>query len=120
MPAGWRQGGKPVSALSLLISWLSIATVTAGLHFSQQTRGGWGGAFDPVGPLIAVAFPWMGSLVASRRPRDPTGWLLCSVSLVGVAFFAEHYAAYAFSADPPLLPGATWMAWVGVWAWVPG
>ena len=109
-----------MTALPLLICWLSIAAVTLGLYFSQQTRGGWGGAFDPVGPLIAVAFPWMGCLVASRRPRDPTGWLLCSVSLVGFAFFAEHYAAYAFSADPPLLPGATWMAWVGAWAWVPG
>lgn len=112
--------GKAVSALPLSICWLSIAAVAGGLHFSQQTRGGWGGAFDPVGPLAAVAFPWIGSLVASRRPRDPTGWLLCSVSLVGVAFFAEHYAAYAFSADPPLLPGATWMAWLGAWAWIPG
>jgi len=28
--------------------------------------------------------------------------------------------AYAFSADPPLLPAATWMAWVGAWAWAPG
>ena len=118
--AEWRKRGKLASALPLLICWLSIAAVTGGLHFSQQTRGGWGGAFDPVGPLIAVAFPWMGSLVASRRPRDPTGWLLCSASLLGVAFFAEHYAAYAFSANPQLLPGATWMAWVGAWAWVPG
>lgn len=118
--AGWRRLRDPVSAIPLLICWLSIAAVTGGLHFSQQTRGGWGGAFDPVGPLVAVAFPWMGSLVASRRPRDPSGWLLCSVALVGVAFFAEHYAAYAFSADPPLLPGARWMAWIGAWTWVPG
>jgi signal transduction histidine kinase len=75
--------------------------------------------FDPVGPLVGVAFAWVGALLASRRPMDSTGWLFCSVGLACLAFLGEQYAAYSFGADPPRLPGGAWMAWVGAWAWVP-
>jgi len=37
------------------------------------------------GVLLAVAFlayPAVGALVASRRPRNPVGWILCGAGLL--------------------------------------
>ncbi|MGH9276621.1 MAG: sensor histidine kinase [Acidimicrobiales bacterium] len=103
-----------------LICWISVAAVIGGVHLQLENGRASLADFDPVAPLVAVTFAWVGSLVASRRPGNPTGWLLCSVGFVGLAFFGEQYAAYVLGADPRRLPAAAWMAWFAAWAWIPG
>ena len=70
---------------------------------------------------IAVAFATVGSLVASRRPANPIGWLLLAFgSVAAFNFFAGKYAFYALVTHPDSLPGAEWVAWVAVAIWHPG
>jgi hypothetical protein len=84
---------------------------------------------DPVrlsDPLIvlfrsmALTFPTVGALVASRRPENPIGWILCGTGfLTTVRSFAEAYADFGLAGRPGLLPGVEYMAWLASWMGVP-
>jgi hypothetical protein len=58
----------------------------------------------------------VGAIVASRRPENLVGWLLC---LSGVATstssFASEYAIYALLAETDSLPAGEAMAWIAAW-----
>ena len=66
--------------------------------------------------LSAVLFSTVGAIVASRRPENPVGWLLC---LLGVAFsighYSSQYAIYTLLAQPDSLPAGQALAWVASW-----
>jgi hypothetical protein len=60
--------------------------------------------------LLAIgfaAYPTVGALVASRRPKNAVGWLLCVVGLaISSSIFLDEYASYAQSLRSDSLPGA--------------
>ncbi len=60
--------------------------------------------------LLAVgfaAYPTVGALVASRRPKNAIGWLLCVAGLaISSSIFLDEYATYAQSLRSGSLPGA--------------
>src|ERR687893_2469556 len=73
------------------------------------------------GTLLAVGYSTVGAVVASRRPGNPVGWVLCSIGLSwGVYHFSSEYATYALLAAPGSLPTAEAAAWIYSWLWVPG
>ncbi len=52
-----------------------------------------------------IGAPVVGGLVASRRPRNPYGWLLLGFGLgLALQLLAESYAAYTLVVDPESLP----------------
>src|SRR5215203_2141572 len=66
--------------------------------------------------LNAVFFSTMGAIVASRRPENPVGWLLCLYGLAqSISHFSAQYAIYALLAQPDSLPAGIAMAWVSSW-----
>jgi hypothetical protein len=78
-----------LTALSLVL--LALIRAHPGIH-----------VFDFwLGNSLVVIDVTVGAIVASRRPENPVGWLLC---LSGVATststFASQYAIYALLADP--------------------
>jgi hypothetical protein len=64
--------------------------------------------------LIMLVYPTVGALIASRRPRNPIGWLLCLVGFVVIVLsFATAYATYAvYAPSSPALPATQYMAWL--------
>jgi hypothetical protein len=70
---------------------------------------------------MIVAFAVLGALVASRRPRNPIGWILV-VSPVCLAFtqVARDWYVHTLFADPGSLPLASGVMWAANWAWIPG
>jgi hypothetical protein len=63
--------------------------------------------------LNALFYPTVGALVASRRPQNPVGWLLCLNGLViSIGYFCAEYAIYALLAQPDSLPAGEAMAWI--------
>jgi hypothetical protein len=80
---------------------------------------------DPVksssnlGVVIAVSllvYPTVGAFVASRRPENLVGWVLCGVGLLFVTEgFAVAYAGYTLSARSGSLPGEQIALWVSSW-----
>src|SRR5215213_8532295 len=66
--------------------------------------------------LTAVFYPTVGALVASRRPENPVGWLLCLYGLaISIGYFCAEYAIYALLAEPNSLPAGEAMAWIVSW-----
>jgi hypothetical protein len=63
--------------------------------------------------LNAVFYSSVGAIVASRRPENLVGWLLCLWALSeSISHFSAQYAIYALLARPDSLPAGEAMAWV--------
>jgi hypothetical protein len=66
--------------------------------------------------LSALSYAPVGALIASRRPANPVGWLLCLFGLViSISHFSAEYAIYALLARPDSLPAGEVMAWILSW-----
>ena len=64
------------------------------------------------------SFATIGAVIASRRPHNVIGWILCIVGLSSaVAGFAQDYASYALLQRSEWLPGGLAMGWLGSWPW---
>jgi hypothetical protein len=63
----------------------------------------------------------LGVLIARREPRNPIGWIFCTVpALVAVAVSTGVYAAWAGDRHPSGAPGAGIADWFSSWTWVAG
>ena len=68
---------------------------------------------------VMLTYPFVGTLLAIRRPRNPLGWLLLLLGLgFTLSFFSTEYLGRATISGWPL-PGAVWVAWLSTWAFVP-
>ncbi len=57
--------------------------------------------------VLAVLYGTLGALIASRRPRNPIGWLFCAMAAtLGLLCAAYGYADYALYATDDTLQGA--------------
>jgi hypothetical protein len=67
-----------------------------------------------------TAFPIVGALIASRRPRNPIGWICLADGLLWMLIIlSEAYGSYGF-ANPGSLPfPVTINALLYAWLWVP-
>jgi hypothetical protein len=108
------------SVWALCVVLFASAELLDLFNSSVPTRGG------PISNLyIAVAllaYPTVGAIVASRRPKNLVGWILCAIGLLfGVEAFAEAYPHYALAAGSDSLPGGVYMAWFSAESlWLPG
>ena len=71
--------------------------------------------------VFFVTFAALGALLASRRPRNPIGWILCLSPLaLGISGLAVGWYIHAFYAHPGAqLPPAA-LVWLANWVWAPG
>jgi signal transduction histidine kinase len=79
-------------------------------------------AFGPRGfqALMAFALGTTGALVASRRPQNPIGWILCGGGVLGaIQAVGAAYGFWALAVEGGRPAGALWGAWLDEWAWIP-
>ena len=121
--AGWLSA-RAATWLAWTLCAVSLALAVAGLLLLVLSREAHPGiplfeqwAEDAV---IAVGFSTLGAVVAPRfPPKNPIGWLFCSLGLVAaVLLFGGEYAYYSLLARPGSLPGGDGFAWVVCWLWV--
>jgi len=67
-------------------------------------------------PFITVGFAVIGALVASRRPRNPIGWIFEAIALL-YALIALAAALFTFSSQAT--PVYELAFWFGSWLWIP-
>ena len=90
------------------------------LVLTPPIRNTWPEALIVLLRVIALTFPTVGALIASRRPKNPIGWILCGTGLfTGVRSFAQAYADFGLVGRPGVLPAAEYMGWLGSWTRVP-
>ena len=83
-----------------------------------------GDEMPPLNVLYAVlvlTYQTVGALVASRRPKNPIGWIFLGTGLVANAFqgFAFACARYSLYVRDGSMPGTEYMAWLSEWIAVP-
>src|SRR5215207_8527151 len=99
-------------ALSLALTALSLLLLILNLSYPNTHL------YEPWldNTLTAVFYPTVGALVASRRPENPVGWLLCLYGVaISISYFCAEYATYALLAQPDSLPAGEAMAWIVSW-----
>ena len=70
--------------------------------------------------VFSVMAGTFGALVVSRRPRQPIGWLLCTVGLLSsLSILGGEWTVYTHYTAAGAIPGRGLAAWVTNWLWVP-
>jgi hypothetical protein len=112
--------------VAAVLAWsiwaLSVAFAVFGLLF-LYLNGSFEHVLDDsmgVDVAMAVAFPTVGAIIASRQSGNAVGWIFCAIGLGGGAsiFFAE-YGIYALVTNPGSLPAGVIATWIGTWVWLP-
>ena len=98
-------------ALSIALMALSLLLLALNLsHPNAHVFDWW------LGNATIVIDVTVGAIVASRRPENPVGWLLClSGVAVSTSSFTSQYAIYALLAQPGSLPAGEALAWIAAW-----
>lgn len=113
--AAWLAWG--VWALSVALGVLAVLLYFLNSSVALEGRERPPLAFLPVALLAILSFATVGVLVASRRPKNPIGWILCVVGLMmGVGFSAQGYADYVLIVQPGSLPGGGIAVWSLSWS----
>jgi hypothetical protein len=112
---------RPAVATWLAWSMWALTMVVAGLgarFIALRPLEGFD-AFDLiVSILIMASFPTVGALIASRRPRNPIGWIFSAMGLLFVtALLSGSYAQYGLVEAPGSLRGAETAGWIQNWIW---
>jgi signal transduction histidine kinase len=84
------------SAVAVLVVW----GWALGLHVANAHNG-----------LIGASWTAVGLYIVRVRPHHREGWLFVAVGVGhAVMFFGRQYGLH-----DPVLPGASWLGWIGVW-----
>jgi hypothetical protein len=107
----------------LCVALLAVSVVLLLLNGpSAGGTGTWGTAHNTffIFPVVILAFTLVGTLIASRHPDNPIGWVCLTIGLtLMLAGAAGEYDVYALQTRPGSLPGGEYMAWLETWGWVP-
>ncbi len=97
----------------LSIALTALALLLLALNLSHPNTHIYDYWFDNTTIVITVT---VGAIVASRRPENPVGWLLClSGVAVSISHFSSQYAIYALLAQPDSLPAGEAFVWSATW-----
>ena len=90
-----------LTALSLLLLALNLSHPDVHVYFWVENS------------IVTGSFSIIGTIIASRLPANPLGWLFCAAaSIAAVADFSAEYAIYALVARPDSLPAGEALAWL--------
>ncbi len=114
---------RPVALLAWIIAGVSIllAVFSLLLHNLNNAKPVTNVASQPSDVLIAVLFPLVGALIASRKSDNAIGWILCVMGLSeGIAIFSDQYETYALLIRPHVMPLGPETSWMDGWIWIIG
>ena len=106
-----------LAGLSVAMFLISVALTVPSLYSGPSTQGpgDWGTA-GPLSSLLIffpfLAFPLVGALIASRRPRNPIGWICLAAGLFWM-FIVLGFSIPGSHPYPVIIDALT------QWTWVP-
>jgi hypothetical protein len=110
----WSLAGLSV-AMFVIGAVLALSSLSVGAATQPSTSSDWGTA-GPLSGLVIflpfLAFPLVGSLIASRRPENPIGWICLAAGLFWMFIVVE--GSIPGSAPYPVIVDALFQ-----WTWVP-
>ena len=113
---------RVATPLAWSVCALSVASAAFGLFF-LYLNGSFEDLLDEslgIDAVLALSFPTVGAIIASRRPSNAVGWIFCAIGLCGgVEVFTVEYGIYALVTNPSSLPAGVIATWIGTWVWLP-
>jgi hypothetical protein len=108
------------SVAALSVAMFMVTSVFSFLTPSQGNRSTVVTVSETVGFVLFLAFPIVGALVASRRPRNPIGWILLVDGLLWMVLaFTDAYFVYGV-ASPGSVPYPVAVGTISnQWLWMP-
>lgn len=101
----------------LVVTTVTLAALTPTDRLPEDLRPGPSWLLIPLYPLVLAA---VGTLIASRRPENSIGWLMCGAAMLGALVeLGRYYSYYSLAAGRPGLVGVEWVAWLARWVWLP-
>jgi signal transduction histidine kinase len=90
-----------------LVAWLTtVALVIANRAAIRAIADA-----DPVDVILPIGFAVIGTLLAARKRRNPTGWIFLAIAILGA--LSGVSTQYVFrSSNIATLPLAAWVGWV--------
>jgi hypothetical protein len=106
----------------LTLTMFGASVVLFVLARSAHVPGSW--KSSTVGDVVLfmsyTVFPVVGALIASRRPRNPIGWICLADGLLWALIVAgEEYSAYGIAIPGSVPFPVTMNALLYAWLWVP-
>jgi signal transduction histidine kinase len=90
-----------------LVAWLATVTLLIANRSAIDTVQD----ADLVDVILPVGFAIIGTLLASRMPRNPTGWIFLGIAIIGaLSGVITQYVFRSVHFGP--LPFTDWVAWV--------
>ena len=126
-----RGGARTNTRGSIWLAWslasLTLAIFVASIPLWFLARGAdlpssWAadlGFGSMVGGVLFLAFPLVGVLIASRRPKNAVGWLCLAIGLLWTLGGMADYYGYYGAATPGSVPFPIVAAGISNWMWVP-
>jgi hypothetical protein len=104
----------------LSVAMFVVASVFTFLTPSQGNQSTVATVSEAVGFVLFLAFPIVGALIASRRPRNPIGWILLADGLLWMVLaLTDIYFVYGV-ASPGSVPYPVAVGTIGnQWLWMP-
>jgi len=114
--ASWLAWSLAGISLALFVAGTALYALARSAHVSSRDIGG-------VGEMLVIvpflAFLLVGALLASRRPRNPIGWILLADGFLWMLIvLIDYYGDYGL-ASPGSLPFPVAVAALSQWFWVP-
>lgn len=110
-----------VSRVAIGAAVASVALTAVGASLLLANGSSLFGGFDADLIVAGAVYGVVGGLIASRVPRNATGWFLLLGALLFSADLAvEQYAVRGLLIVPGSLPLATAAGWLSAWLWIPG
>ena len=106
----WERAGRLAWIAPLLVVAFEVAYFATAIYPEEEDEG-----VELLFLLTFLTYAVVGSLIASRHPRNPVGWLFCAAGI----FFAASEALYAYARDPTGPPGVEAAAWLHAWTGEP-
>jgi hypothetical protein len=104
--------GSALACVAVALALLVPQLRSGAAHLDTDTLGGY---------VLGATFPVVGWVIATRRPGNAMGWIFIAVGMSqAIDTLAGEYAYVGLVSAPGSLPSADVMAWLAVWAWVPG
>jgi hypothetical protein len=101
-----------VASIALLLAALILYLIDRSQIVLPRSVGVWS-VYKGIDIPLNIPVPLLGILIASRRPRNPIGWVYLGASFaLGVAIFGQLYAIHVLLVDPGALSGGRVMAWI--------
>jgi hypothetical protein len=123
-----RMGARAAAWLAWSLAGLSFAGFAATIVLYVAIRpvlppSTWGTGGDSAVVIFVVpfmAFPLVGALIASRRPKNPIGWICLGAGIFWMlATMTGPYAVYGIVARPGSVPFPAALGSLTEWLWTP-